>query len=112
MPFRLLAVFLLLVACGDAPNDVEDIVDTSDVMIEDGAEEETEDNPFASPDVEECDAEVFRQAIGVDISTTAFTPSENVRIFSEADLVTQEYLPKRTNIVTDMRGVITRVYCG
>lgn len=109
MIVRMFPCLLVLVACGTEVNDAP---------VEPGAEpavaiEETDESSvFEAPDVEECDAEVFRSAIGVDVATTAFTPSPDLRIFSEADLVTQEYLPKRTNIVTDVNGVITRVYCG
>lgn len=108
MPLRFLAALLILTACAEAPDDTEVVTGSFDAVTV----APDVDPSIASPDVEECDADVFRQAIGVDISTTAFTPSDNVRIFSEADLVTQEYLPKRTNIVTDTNGIITRVYCG
>lgn len=63
-------------------------------------------------EVELCDAEDYRQLIGSAVAATSFPQGPNLRVFSLTDIVTQEYLPSRTNVVYDNSGTIVRVYCG
>ena len=62
---------------------------------------------------EECDAAEYRPLIGTPHSDADLPDGPRLRVYSDSALVTQEYLPNRTNIVfgTD-NGVILRVFCG
>lgn len=63
-------------------------------------------------DVELCDAEVYRPLEGSAASATTFPVGSRLRVFGVNDIVTQDYIPQRTNVVYDTSGTITRVYCG
>lgn len=71
-----------------------------------------EDGGSGLADIELCDAEDYRSLIGADIAATTLPADPMIRAFGEDDIVTQEYLPQRTNIVYDADGTIFRVYCG
>ena len=96
---------LLLAACG--PVDIEDEVIVTDVLEEEAIEEAEE--PAV---LEQCDAADYRPMIGTSIAEATFLVSDRLRVFGETDIITQEYLPQRTNVVYDTEGLITRVYCG
>lgn len=63
-------------------------------------------------DVELCDARNYRGLIGSDVGATTFPKSDELRVFSVNDIVTQDYIPQRTNVVFDGSRRIIRVYCG
>lgn len=75
-----------------------------------GAAEADEGVPDPIP--EQCDAEEYRGLIGSSIAATTFAESPMLRAFSRSDIITQEYIPQRTNIVYSRDGIILRVYCG
>ena len=62
-------------------------------------------------DIELCDAADYRALIGTSVTDTSFPVGPRLRVFTLTDIVTQDYIPQRTNVVHD-RGRITRVYCG
>ena len=63
--------------------------------------------------VEVCDAASYRNLVGQPVAATTFPAGPRLRVYSDSDVVTQEYLPNRTNIVyDDSSGVILRVFCG
>jgi len=65
------------------------------------------------PDLfEECDAQSYRGLLGTQIADALVNEGPQLRVYAENDLITQEFLPQRTNIVTDEAGIVTRVYCG
>ena len=65
------------------------------------------------PDLfEECDAQSYRGLIGTPAAAAAVNAGPQLRVYAETDLITQEFLPQRTNIVTDDAGMVVRVYCG
>ena len=65
------------------------------------------------PDLfEECDAQSYRGLLGTQIADASVNEGPQLRVYAETDLITQEFLPQRTNIVTDDAGIVTRVYCG
>ena len=83
--------------------------------VGDGAEDAgSSDGDAADPPVlaEQCDAADYRALIGTSIAATTLEAGPKLRVFGEDDIVTQEYLPQRTNIVYDESGDITRVWCG
>lgn len=74
------------------------------------ATESPEDPPV--DEVELCDAPEYRPLIGSNIASVSLPSDPFVRVFGKDDIVTQDYRPKRVNIVYDEKGVIFRVYCG
>jgi len=111
MKYVCLLALMISAACAPVPDDTSGIVD-----ITDGPELPTTpvaaSNPGGSPDAEECDAETYRPLLGTPAADTVFPTGERLRVYSEADIVTQEYIPQRTNVVFDSSGRINRVFCG
>ena len=64
------------------------------------------------PDLEQCDADDYRPMIGTPVAAATFPQSDLLRVYSVTDIVTQDYLPQRTNIVVGADGLILRVSCG
>ncbi|MEM9970042.1 MAG: I78 family peptidase inhibitor [Pseudomonadota bacterium] len=100
---------LTLAACGgpEIPDSGAEAIQDGDVDrgIVVSADEE--------PDLlEECDAINFRNLIGTSIADALVNEGPDLRVYAENELITQEFLPQRTNIVTDVDGTVTRVYCG
>ncbi len=108
MRFTLLgAACLILAACAaSAPNDRAPAEDRALP----GPSEEIAGGGLA--EIELCDAEEYRPLIGTDVAATSFPTNPNLRVFGVNDIVTQDYIPQRTNIVSDTAGRIIRVYCG
>lgn len=108
MRFTLPAVVcLVLAACASAtPDDREP---SSDRALP-GPSEKIEGGGLA--DIELCDAEDYRALIGTDVGATGFPSGAELRVFGVDDIVTQDYIPQRTNIVFDRSRRIVRVYCG
>lgn len=63
-------------------------------------------------EIELCDAKDYRVLVGTDVKLTSFPEGANLRVFGENDIVTQDYIPQRTNIVHDTSDQIIRIYCG
>ncbi len=63
-------------------------------------------------DIELCDAEDYRPLVGSNVDATSFPTGPQLRVFGVNDIVTQDYIPQRTNVVHDTARVIVRVYCG
>ncbi|MBT8413196.1 MAG: hypothetical protein KJO30_02600 [Boseongicola sp.] len=103
MIYRLGAVVLVLTACGPVPPEEAPAIVTEVVEPE---------VPEAPPALEQCDAADYRPLIGTPLADAAIASGERLRVFSVNDIITQEYLPQRTNVVFDGEGLITRVYCG
>ena len=61
---------------------------------------------------EQCDAAEYRIHIGQNIATVTVPTGPMLRAYGDTDIVTQDYLPQRTNIVYDSAGIIRRVSCG
>ena len=61
---------------------------------------------------EECDAADYRPLIGSSIAAVTLPTDPRVRAYGETDIITQDYLPQRTNIIYGADGVILRVTCG
>ena len=101
MRFVLIGLTTFLAACA-----VEEEV-IIEIPVEDVVEEEE------IPALEQCDAADYRPLIGTEIAA-ALTPGDDpmLRVYGAGEIVTQEYLPQRTNIVFDGDGLIQRVYCG
>ena len=81
-----------------------DIVDAgSEVIVKQGG---------GLADIELCDAEDYRPLIGSDVVSANLPEDPMLRVFGVDDIVTQEYLPQRTNVVYRADGTILRVWCG
>ncbi len=97
-------LLIALAACApDVPEDDPAIV--TEVVVENGLEERI-------PEMEQCDAEDYRPLIGTPVAAAPFPIGNLLRVHGENDIIRQEYLPQRTNIVYDAEGLITRVACG
>lgn len=68
--------------------------------------------PETPPALEECDAADYRHLVGTNIAAVTLPSGERMRVYGESDIITQEYIPQRTNIVYDAEGLILRAYCG
>ncbi len=99
----------LLVGCGSP-----DIPDSgAEAVVVDGGNGGLVVSADEEPDLfEECDAQSYRGLIGTPVANALLNEGTNLRVYAETDLITQEFLPQRTNIVTDDAGNVTRVYCG
>ncbi|NND20673.1 MAG: hypothetical protein HKO14_01175 [Silicimonas sp.] len=63
--------------------------------------------------VELCDADFYRPLIGRPYTDVTVPGGPKLRVYSSTAVVTQEYLPDRTNVVYDDRtGRILRAFCG
>lgn len=106
---RLSSAFLaaiLLSACGPVEEPgVARETETPGEVAEDGSEP-------GLGDIELCDAADFRPLIGSGIAEAVIPEDRVHRVFGEDDIVTQEYIPQRTNVVYDTKGRIVRVWCG
>jgi|GEM_PF-802566 len=103
MTMRLMTFLVLLAACApvssaDDPAIVGEVVEA--------------EVPEVPPALEQCDAADYRPMIGTAIAAATFPADDRLRVFSVNDIITQEYLPRRTNVVYDAEGLISRVYCG
>ena len=92
---------ILLLGCA-AENAEEPIVKDDPEVVEDDA----------PPALEECDAAEYRELVGTNIAATVFPEDPMIRVYGEGDIITQEYIPRRTNIVFDADGNIVQAYCG
>ena len=63
-------------------------------------------------DIELCDARDYRPLIGAHIASVTLPKGPRLRAFSVDDIITQEYIPQRTNVRYDSDGTIIEVYCG
>ena len=101
------AALLILTACGgDAPDDLPPPEDRALP----GPSEKIEGGGLA--DIELCDAAEYRYLVGQPVESAAFPASAELRVFGVNDIVTQDYVPQRTNVVYDETRVIARIYCG
>ena len=102
-----IGLFTLLVACGpdDGPG-----LDTRPAAAE-LPDAEKSDGDGGLADIELCDAKDYRDLIGSSVTATTFPEGPRLRVFTLTDIVTQDYIPQRTNVVHD-KGRISRVYCG
>ena len=108
MRFTILpALILALAAC--APATPDDRVTSEDRALP-GPSEEIDGGGLA--DIELCDAEDYRPLVGSSVDATTFPAGPRLRVFGINDIVTQDYIPQRTNVVYDTSRRIVRVYCG
>ncbi len=78
-----------------------------------GVEQSTGDTGEpALGEIELCDASEFRPLVGTLITEAGIEASASLRVFGVNDIITQDYVPQRTNVVYDEDGMITRAYCG
>lgn len=63
-------------------------------------------------DQELCDAMSYRILVGSSVDDTNFPVGPRLRVFGMNDIITQDYIPQRTNVVFDGSREIIRVYCG
>jgi len=104
---RLTAALILLAACSPTG----DIEGTENSNIDEGVEEANDGEAPPDP-IEQCDAVDYRHLIGSPVGSATLPDDPSLRVYGENDIITQEYLPRRTNIVYDARRVVQTVYCG
>ncbi len=113
---RLMTIAILLAcltACAPAAPDDREASDTSGTGGDralPGPSEQVGGEGLAA--IELCDAKDYRHLVGSNVAATSFPVSSSLRVFSVNDIVTQDYIPQRTNIVHETSGKIVRVYCG
>ena len=107
LTFPLALALLLVAACGPEDGPTLDERPAAAELPED----QKPDGEGGLADIELCDAADYRDLIGTPVGDTAFPVGPRLRVFTLTDIVTQDYIPQRTNIVHD-KGRITRVYCG
>ena len=101
---------LMLVAMTACAPTVPDDLDQPEDRALPGPSEQIEGSGLAA--VELCDAADYRGLVGSDVGATSFPVSSSLRVFGVNDIVTQDYIPQRTNVVYDTSRRIVRVYCG
>ena len=101
-----LAAVAFLTACGAPPPEAAVEVPPEAADDSAGAEE------TSLADIELCDARDFRPLVGTNVASATLPTGPMLRAYSVDDIVTQEYIPQRTNVVFDADGVIVRVWCG
>ncbi len=108
-PIAVTIAIVALTACAPSYSDDRAIVtlpnDAPPSVVKEDAEPKL-------ADIELCDARDYRPLIGSNVSATTFPRGARLRVFGVNDIVTQDYIPQRTNVVHDEGGRITRVYCG
>lgn len=107
-------IFLLAVsACGsDGAGAIEEISVPSN-LPSGAASGETEADPGTiATSTELCDAVTYRPLIGTNITDAALPEADSLRVFSVNDIVTRDFIPRRTNVVYETNGEITQVFCG
>ncbi len=110
--------FALLAGCSPtAPDDraIEVISETGGTPVESVSATEKTDEISTEPIVDtsaQCDEDTYRPLVGQAAGGRQFPVGPRLRVFAEGDIITQELVPQRTNIVVDNSGMITRVYCG
>lgn len=108
--FRLLPVLFLVAACAAAEVPGASGGGTGNLPGAGGAAADTPEDDLVG--VELCDAKKYRPLVGTPVSAATFPVGPRLRVYGIDDVVTQEYLPNRTNVVHDRNGVILRVFCG
>ncbi|MEM7720473.1 MAG: I78 family peptidase inhibitor [Pseudomonadota bacterium] len=105
---RPVVIMLFLGACaGSAPEDRE-VPDNQ--SLPGPSEGNTGGGELA--DIELCDAQTYRDLVGSDVDDASFPTAGGPRVFGVNDIVTQDFIPQRTNVVFDTSRRIVRVYCG
>lgn len=109
---RLISLMAVLAVTACAPTTPDDL----------GGTVESESRPLPGPSeqvggeglaaIEMCDAADYRHMVGQPVSSASFPTGPMLRVFGANDIVTQDYVPQRTNVVHDGSQVIVRIYCG
>jgi hypothetical protein len=107
MTIRVIAALLLMAACAPSGEAEKEAA----VGVGKGAEEATESGD-APAVMELCDAVDYRPMIGTAVVMDSLPVGRFLRVYGENAIITQEYLPRRTNIVHDAKRVVRDIYCG
>ena len=106
----LLIAAVALAACAPEVPDDRGATTTSGDQALPGPSEQGGNTGLAA--IEQCDAEDYRHLVGQSVTATSFPTGPGMRVFGVNDIVTQDYVPQRTNVVYDGGQRIVRVYCG
>lgn len=106
----ILLAALALAACAPTVPDDGGATTTSGDQALPGPSEQGGNSGLAA--IEQCDAEQYRPLVGQSVTSASFPTGPDLRVFGANDIVTQDYLPQRTNVVYDGSQRIVRVYCG
>jgi hypothetical protein len=102
--FLAIAAVGLFAGCAPAAPDKTAAVGQGALPVED------EEPGLADPEL--CDAQDYRPLIGAHIASVTLPKGPRLRAFSVDDIITQEYIPQRTNVLYDSDGTIIEVYCS
>lgn len=106
-----LACLIALSACGGSEAD-EPVVEELFVEPVEPVEPVNTGPQELIPELEDCDAEAYRPLIGTPVAAASLPQSDMLRVYGVTDIVTQDYLPQRTNVVVGEDGLIRQVTCG
>lgn len=109
---RMIAILAVLALTACAPQAPDDRADTGTVAANRPLPGPSEGGGEGLAAVELCKAKDYRHLVGQSVAAASFPQSPNLRVFGVNDIVTQDYIPQRTNIVHDDASRIVRVYCG
>lgn len=105
----ILAVMAATACAPTTPDDRDGAVE-SEIRPLPGPSEQVGGEGLAA--IEMCDAEDYRPLVGQNVSSASFPTGPMLRVFGANDIVTQDYVPQRTNVVYDSARIIVRIYCG
>lgn len=108
---RLACLLVLFVAaCATAPVDDRDEPEVPEANRPLPGASEAGGSGLA--EIELCDASQYRPLVGQSVDATVFPEGPQFRVFGVNAIVTQDFVPQRTNVVYDASRTITRVFCG
>ena len=106
----LLPVLFVLGACAPTPPD-DVITPIEPIQAADPVEQAGVEGSGLG-EIELCDAQDYRHLLGAVAASQTFPIGPEFRVYGVDDIITQEYLPNRTNVVVNQDGLVARVYCG
>ena len=99
-----------LILAGCAPQ-VPDSRTSDDAAAISSDRQSSLNQPLKPGEIEFCDARDYRALIGSPVAATTFPSGPELRVYDINDIVTNDYIPQRTNVVHE-KGRITQVFCG
>lgn len=107
--YVIILAFMTVVACAPTVPDDRDGAAVGEIQPLPGPSEKGGEGLAA---IELCDAEDYRPLVGQNVASASFPAGPMLRVFGINDIVTQDYVPQRTNVVYDNARTIVRIYCG
>ena len=113
MRYTLAAVLIAaLAACAATPPDDRTAGDEGETATRALPGPSERGGSGALAEQELCDAADYRVFVGTKVDDASIQEGPELRVFGANDIVTQDYIPQRTNVVHGPSREILRVYCG